>query len=1308
MSKSQDKKLPVRFDLSQPQHKQLVNNILFTFTEDDQESQSFEQIIQNSVNVIQSQPQSLEQFQEIDIKMAYDQVQKQLNQPKTQKTPPSVLIKKNTGQARNSQFKENTKLTNANYSEKEFVLELKKKDSTNVSRDSLTDLSKSSDDQDEQYDEEIFENSEIMNLKRKESQSTIDEVEENESQLDQDCQNYKRQVKAAVEQILKQIRNQKEEKTNKNEQCSYSFEMIDLSNLLFFYFFMIWSDDFENLKELHEYCFKNITDEKIEKIFTYKPFNSFFEAKINMKDKMKEIIELESCSDQVFKILVQSYFLLIKQNIFEASLHYEYLVEFNLLTSALMYQQKQKFEFYISQELFIQVMLQQNENYVKIFRENTYYLSFDTSQENFEYIKQCQYQNQQSPHPVLNELVMIYFYTIEKLNPKLITVIVNQIEDNQVLWIIFIHFIKYHLNSFAEKVLNKMTYKLEDEKEIINLCLINNNFYVLFQYYQMTGNKIKGWIEDFENQEMMIKGLARCTGINFLSLLFFIRKIQLWSQKDLIHMMADTLHKRLDASHSDNNFLFTFINPIKTIVLIIEILIITIKNEFFHKHILQKTRKKYSSFAQKLITNALDEEQAFDIFLDSDLDGRKLLYIIYENSMDEFIASDKVQEVIDILWHGNSTTTQNFINFCSIGQNLANPTLQIQAVINQAKCIEYPFDTSYQSEDFFGRLSVWKNQIQFRNSINQFFIIIFMILFLAHFLQSFAIFTEGFMPIKDDTDIIDQTITKMQENMAKWILVNIFVGINLPLNAINNLIYLKKYEKNATFTSSQIFDLLFGILTIFYILFILMMNLLRYEDSQIFMICFLNILTVCCYIRFILCLTATKAFGIILQALGVIFIEVAKFFKPFLAIFILFTFVGFILFNQIESGQFQNLIESLYFLVEAMFGQFKFQDFQKQYPITGSVFMLVFMYSLNVILMNVLVAILAFNFEKTNKQARIHHYKHIIYHIRQGNYIQKHGCLILIPILLQFLAVPYLIIKKIFSNNPQQMKKCENFFIYLSYSPIFTVAILCTIIFNLILLPFAYIQRLFTLSKLTFYKQAKLHTLFMWFFFGIFYLLKRMLYDDMKALIVYMFSQQSQAESASQIQKKLKFDNNMKQIFQTICRLYMNGQIYCTISELFIQVKEDMLNQNKEQQQTTCVNEDQIVGVHLLKNKRISRQSLSFNSPNFERFSSQKKNSTPLQLYLLQKQNSKVSIQKIDSINVKHTFQGISKIEEECEQFFEYFERFCFKDIARGDEKRDYVLNLKNLLILHENYSVVSLNVVTHFQLYKTIKAQLE
>lgn len=58
--------------------------------------------------------------------------------------------------------------------------------------------------------------------------------------------------------------------------------------------------------------------------------------------------------------------------------------------------------------------------------------------------------------------------------------------------------------------------------------------------------------------------------------------------------MAKTLYERLDASNNDTNFLFTFSNPLKIIVLIIEIMQITIKNEFFHKNMCDKTIKKYS------------------------------------------------------------------------------------------------------------------------------------------------------------------------------------------------------------------------------------------------------------------------------------------------------------------------------------------------------------------------------------------------------------------------------------------------------------------------------------------------------------------------------------------------------------------------------------------------------------------------------------------------------------------------------------------------------------------------------------------
>ncbi|EWS71257.1 hypothetical protein TTHERM_001561060, partial (macronuclear) [Tetrahymena thermophila SB210] len=61
-----------------------------------------------------------------------------------------------------SSIKANSKFTNAYNSEKDFVLELKKRDSSNHSKDSLTDLSKSSDEESEESDEEIYEKTEMV------------------------------------------------------------------------------------------------------------------------------------------------------------------------------------------------------------------------------------------------------------------------------------------------------------------------------------------------------------------------------------------------------------------------------------------------------------------------------------------------------------------------------------------------------------------------------------------------------------------------------------------------------------------------------------------------------------------------------------------------------------------------------------------------------------------------------------------------------------------------------------------------------------------------------------------------------------------------------------------------------------------------------------------------------------------------------------------------------------------------------------------------------------------------------------------
>jgi len=116
-----------------------------------------------------------------------------------------------------------------------------------------------------------------------------------------------------------------------------------------------------------------------------------------------------------------------------------------------------------------------------------------------------------------------------------------------------------------------------------------------------------------------------------------------------------------------------------------------------------------------------------------------------------------------------------------------------------------------------------------------------------------------------------------------------------------------------------------------------------------------------------------------------------------------------------------------------------------------------FLYAIAIIMMNVLVAILAFNFEKTNRQARTLHYLHIIFFVRQGNYHEKHGCMIVIPILLEFLMVPYLFLKKIFKYNSPQLIKVSKLYITAAYTPIIFTILTTVLALNIILVPLAYI-----------------------------------------------------------------------------------------------------------------------------------------------------------------------------------------------------------------------------------------------------------
>lgn len=75
-----------------------------------------------------------------------------------------------------------------------------------------------------------------------------------------------------------------------------------------------------------------------------------------------------------------------------------------------------------------------------------------------------------------------------------------------------------------------------------------------------------------------------------------------------------------------------------------------------------------------------------------------------------------------------------------------------------------------------------------------------------------------------------------------------------------------------------------------------------------------------------------------------------------------------------KTGRFDTLSLSILFLIEAMFGQFSFEDFDSDSPVFGPIFLIVYLFIVAIVFANLLVAILTFTFETASKKSSIHFY----------------------------------------------------------------------------------------------------------------------------------------------------------------------------------------------------------------------------------------------------------------------------------------------------------------------------------------------
>jgi hypothetical protein len=101
--------------------------------------------------------------------------------------------------------------------------------------------------------------------------------------------------------------------------------------------------------------------------------------------------------------------------------------------------------------------------------------------------------------------------------------------------------------------------------------------------------------------------------------LYFLKIVPVWNEKESGKQLANILMNRLKSS-PESNFLFTFYNPLKVIILIIEFLNILKEKVIHNKNIILQAREMYLEYGVRLSKKITDEKKLYQMLRDLDFE----------------------------------------------------------------------------------------------------------------------------------------------------------------------------------------------------------------------------------------------------------------------------------------------------------------------------------------------------------------------------------------------------------------------------------------------------------------------------------------------------------------------------------------------------------------------------------------------------------------------------------------------------------------------------------------------------------------
>ena len=240
------------------------------------------------------------------------------------------------------------------------------------------------------------------------------------------------------------------------------------------------------------------------------------------------------------------------------------------------------------------------------------------------------------------------------------------------------------------------------------------------------------------------------------------------------------------------------------------------------------------------------------------------------------------------------------------------------------------------------------------------------------------------------TDEIDKDlkveIKNMQENMLYFILINLFFIVNMPIRIIGSYIFHIHKEKFLRFDIEDFVKLLFSMVCFIDVCFLFYLDQVKEPARTIVSnyIDFISILMT--WFILIFTLNTTNSLGQLIKALQFSGYKVMFYTVILIPPFMFFVILGYILLDDLKAGLFKTPADSLWFLIEATFAQFSFLDYEGDHPILGPLFLLCFLVTIVILLLNVLIGVLTQTFEGAKRKGLVLFYQNLIGSVRKMEY----------------------------------------------------------------------------------------------------------------------------------------------------------------------------------------------------------------------------------------------------------------------------------------------------------------------------------